>query len=458
MKLNFIKIESISSSIALYFYVLFVLYLEAQKVKGWFSYYIPYMQKENLFGIAPLQIVIFINIAVILLLLGILFISNDCTKNITNWSKIAIAILSFKFVNYIVPLFNLTIVNDYKNLDIYYYDYIINALKIFVLFIFTPGFFFAGYRKIFSLNKTELFIFIIGLTSFLDIFVHAYNFYFVSFFVDLIAVVVIFSVLLPYSKLGAYLQEKYKIDQTTKLKLTIFLYFLGKGLINIEYNFEPMFGIIYLIIIAAILLSLSKWYIDNFSLRNSMIFKNIPLFMLIVIVIALTYRINNSFEQSEKFRVNYYNTVANLAIIQILDNENKLELPKNPEDEFKLTKNEAQQKLKYFNEHIILINNSFEDLISNPDEKLSTLFYDFYEDYDRAYIYLFDAYNDLIKYSMTKKLEYKFDYKIHIFDYKLLYKRITPELEEIYDSLKHEREKAALFKPLVTSLALDLTK
>lgn len=454
MKLNFIKTECISSRIALYLYIFFLLYLEVQNVIGRFNYYIPYMQ-ENLFGVIPLQIVIFVNIAIILLLLAILFTKNDCTKNISNWSKIAIAILSFKFVNNLDPLFNLTIADQYKILNIYYYDYIINALKMFILVILTPGFFFAGYRKVFSLSKTELFILIVGLTSLLDIFIHAFNFYFVSFFVDLITVVVIFSIFLPYSNLAAYIQEKYKIDQTTKLKLTIFLYFLGKGLIDIEYNFEPIYGIIYFIIITAIALSLLKWYTDN---HYPLILKNISIFTLVLVIITFTYRINNSFEQSEKFKFNYYNTVANLAMVRIYENENELELPENLADDFKLSANEAQQKLEYFNDHITLINKSFKDLISNPDEKLSTLFYDFYEDYNQAYIYLFEAYNDLIKYGLTKKPEYIFDYKTHIFEYKLFYKRITPELEEIYDSLKHQKERAAMFKPLVKSLAGEHVK
>jgi len=156
------------------------------------------------------------------------------------------------------------------------------------------------YRNFFSISKVDLFILALGITSFLDIFINSYNFYFVSIFFDLLLVLIVFAVLLPYSRLSLYLQKKYHIDNDTKFKLAIFLYFLTKGPIIIQYSFEPTYIFVYLVLILATGYSLSKWYKNNFLHKDAIISKNAHLLTLILLIITLVCKINTSFEYRSK--------------------------------------------------------------------------------------------------------------------------------------------------------------
>ena len=461
MKSNIETMENISINLALYAFALYFLHLEIFSpepfgVKALFEHYISYSQTWGAMGVLPVQILISLKIIAIIAIITISLlplINNACLKKISPYFKIAILIIGYKFFMYIGPSFNLTLHNQYRNPDLYSYDYIVNVLKLLIISILTPGFFFSNYRKYFSLSKINLFILMIGLTSFLNIFLHLFNLYFLSFFVDILTVAIVFFVLLPYAPLNKHLQEKFKINEETKFKIVIFLYFLGQGLINIEYRLRPADGVIFILIALLVALSMSRWFMDNCLHHDSSILKKIYSVTFFVIVGTLLYRIGNSFEECQKYQISYYNTLARLSLIQIIDNEIEIEAYDSDSENLKLPKTKLQNKLTFFKNHIGLANDSFEDLTEIQGEILRQSFHNINEDYNQANIYLLDAYNDLLKYETTKQIEYKLDYYIHINDFKLQHSQINAEFVEIYTLLDSDKQRLSLFKSVVKNLS-----
>lgn len=461
MKSYLETMEKICINLSLYSFALYFLHLEIfapepEGIRALFENYIYYSQIGSAIGVLPIQILIFLKILAIIVILTILLLplfNNTCIKSISPYIKIVILIIGYKFFLYINPTFNLTLYDKYRDSDLYNYDYIIQILKILVLIILTPGFFFPKYRKFFFLSKVNLFILIVGLTSFLNILLHFFNFYFLSFFVDISIVAIVFFVLLPSAPLNRHLQEKYKINDETKFKIIIFLYFLSQGLINIEYHLKPIDGIIFLILALLIALSMSKWFIDNYLHHDSSILKKIYSITFIVIAGTLFYRIDNSFEECQRYQISYYNTLAMLSMIQIIDDEIEMETHNNDFENLDLSELELQNKLAFFKEHIALANDSFENLSEIQGEILKDSLHDINEDYNQANIYLLDAYNDLLKYKTTKQIGYEFDYYIHINDFKLQHSRINAEFVELYTLLDNDKQNLSLFKSVVKNLS-----
>lgn len=419
--------ENVSSSVVLYSFIGFIIYHVVADLKYCLLNYNPLKDELINKNIFSLEVFILFNVLTLLISVIFLFPHNNFIEEkfkikFSPWHKIAILITFLNFLNFFyISLFSMPLKNEFRDLSLYNYNYIISILRLIVCFLIIPGFFFDKYRKFFYVNnRTELFILLIGVGTVLDVILNFLSFFFISVIFEIFSIIAIFFVLLPYSNLSKYLKRLYRLNSTIKLKITIFLYFLVSGIITVENGFALVNGTILISLSALALISLSYWISTRFLKQDFSLVKKIFSLSFVSMLLILFYKIICSYNECQLNTTNYYITDATLRNMAIIEHEIENEiayfskyLPSDKSMSNKISLANIDKESQFLILHTKLMNEFINNLTNIPERQLK-LFYEIDELFSQRCLNLVDAYNYLKLFKETSKNEYWYNYQIYI--------------------------------------------